>query len=90
VAAAAAPAPTVAPSSTDEDFPAHPPAEVLDALDRAARVLGDLDRKNVTISLDHDSGTQQVRATLHEASGPTRALTGTGLLNLLDGDLSGI
>ncbi|HWE81992.1 MAG TPA: hypothetical protein VG265_10100 [Gaiellaceae bacterium] len=89
-AAAATPALSAATPGNSDDFPVHPPAEVLDALDRAARVLGDLDRKNVSITLDHDTGSQQVRVTLHEANGPTRVLSGTSLLNLLDGALSEI
>jgi hypothetical protein len=71
----------------DDDFPATPPAEVLDALDRAARVLGDLDRRNINVSLHQDSG-QQMRVTASRPGSGSRDLSVDGLLNLLDGDMS--
>ena len=66
-----------------------PPVEVLDALDRAARVLGELDRDRVTLELLHDEGSGRVRASVsHEGEYGSRELSGADLLNLLDGDMS--
>ncbi len=70
-------------------FPRRPPPEVLDALDRAARVLDELDRKHITLGLVHDPGSGQVRVTArHAGKYGSRELSGAGLLNLLDGDTS--
>ena len=66
-----------------------PPPEVLDALDRAARVLGELDRDQVTLELLHEQGSGRVRVLVsHEGEYGSRELSGVGLLDLLDGDLS--
>jgi hypothetical protein len=66
-----------------------PPPEVLDALDRAARVLGELDRDQVTLELLHDEGSGRVRVFLsHEGEYGSRELSRAGLLDLLDGDMS--
>jgi hypothetical protein len=66
-----------------------PPPEVLDALDRAARVLRALDRDQVTLELLIDEGSGLVCVSVsHEDEYGSRELSGAGLLNLLDGDLS--
>jgi hypothetical protein len=59
---------------------------VLDALDRAARVLGELDRRHISLSLVHDVDEERVHVILEHAGGPARELSSTTLLNLLDGD----
>jgi hypothetical protein len=66
---------------------AAPPPEVLDALDRAARVLHELGRKNVTVALDGANG-GPLRVMLHHPGSPSRELSHNALLNLLDGDTS--
>jgi hypothetical protein len=64
-----------------------PPAEVLDALDRAAGVLGELDRRQVTLSIHHDAENGEVRVTVqHPGIWDGHELTHTELLDLLDGD----
>ncbi|HEY4347354.1 MAG TPA: hypothetical protein VGM80_07165 [Gaiellaceae bacterium] len=74
-----------------DDLPATPPADVLDALDRAARVLGELDRKNISLSLHHDDENHQVRVSVTHPGEPAgHELSATALLNLLDGDTSEI
>jgi hypothetical protein len=66
-----------------------PPPEVLDALDRAACVLGELDRDQVTLELLHDEGSGRVRVFVSlEGEYGSRELSRAGLLNLLDGDMS--
>jgi hypothetical protein len=73
----------------DRQVTGTPPPEVLDALDRAARVLGELDRDHVTLELVHDEGSGRVRVSVsHEGEYGRRELSSAGLLNLLDGDLS--
>jgi hypothetical protein len=84
------------PADPDE-IPAAPPGEVLDALDRAARVVAELGRKGVSLSLDHDPASNRLRVKvqhLNTESGSGPAGDGSGgselslhnLLNLLDGD----
>ena len=64
----------------DDGIPATPPAEVLDALDRAARVVNELGRKNVTLSLEHDALAGTVRVKVEQNGSPTgrAALTAQG------------
>ena len=68
-----------------QGIPATPPPEVLDALDRAARVMSELGRKNVTVALE-SAGGSSLRVMLHHPGAPTRELSHRALLNLLDGD----
>jgi len=70
-------------------IPALPPAEVLDALDTAARVLHELDRNDVSLRLEHDPETNVVRAHADGADG-ARELSVGRLLNLLGGDTAGV
>ncbi len=73
----------------EHGLPATPPVEVLDALDRAARVLGELDRRNMTLELLLDEGSGQVRASLsHEGGCGSRELSASDVLNLLEGGLA--
>jgi hypothetical protein len=66
-----------------------PPPEVLDALDRAAGVLDQLDCDHITLGLLHDEVSGRVRVSVsHEGECAGRELSGAGLLNLLEGDLS--
>ena len=67
--------------------PPAPPPEVLDALDRAARVMNELGRKNVTVALE-GAGAGPMRVMLYHPGAPDRELSHRALLNLLDGDTS--
>jgi hypothetical protein len=67
------------------DIPVSPPAEVLDALDRAARVMAELGRKNVTIALE-TSAARPLRVQLHHPGTASADISPRALLNLLDGD----
>src|SRR5579871_1060000 len=59
------------------EVPAAPPPEVLDALDRAARVLGELDRKNVSLGLRHDADSGRVSLLVSHGDEPgVRELSG--------------
>jgi hypothetical protein len=74
-------------TASGHELPATPPPEVLDALDRAAVVLDELDRKHVTIALLHEDGSDGVRASLAFPGGrSSRELSAAELLSLLDGD----
>jgi hypothetical protein len=74
-------------AATDTSIPASPPPEVLDALDRAARVMKELDRKNVTVTLDQDV-TSGLRVLLRHPGAGVHDISHSALLNLLDGDLA--
>jgi hypothetical protein len=64
-----------------------PPPEVLDALDRAARVLGELDRNQVTLDVLHDEGSGRIRVSVSQKGEyGSCELSGADLLDLLDGD----
>jgi hypothetical protein len=79
----------VNPSASDQ-LPDMPPAEVLDALDTAARVLNELDRKQISIQLEHDPATSSVRAHVASADGSKHELDSHALLNVLAGDTTAI
>ncbi len=70
----------------EDQLPDLPPAEVLDALDTAARVLHELDRNKVSIRLEHDTGTNEVRAHVTDADGAKHEVSQSALLNVLAGD----
>ena len=73
--------------SGDGRVPGTPPAEVLDALDRAACVLEDLDREQVTLELLQDRSSARLRISVsHEGEYGSHELSGAALLRLLDGD----
>ena len=77
----------VDPASGTEITPTPPP-EVLDALDRAARVMSELGRKNITVALE-PSGGSQIRVMLRHPGAPAgEEISQNSLLNLLDGDTS--
>jgi hypothetical protein len=67
-------------------MPSAPPPEVLDALDRAAQVLDELGRRNVSVWLDAAGGSSPLRVILLHRGGPVHELSHHALLNLLDGD----
>jgi hypothetical protein len=67
--------------------PVTPPPEVLDALDHAARVMFELDRKNITLTFE-SAGAGSLRVMLHRPGAPGRELSHRALLSLLDGDAS--
>jgi hypothetical protein len=58
---------------------------VLDALDRAARVMSELAEKNLTVALE-SAGAGSLRVMLHRPGAASRELSHRALLNLLDGD----
>ena len=75
-------------TSSEATIPASPPPEVLDALDRAARVMSELGRKNITVALE-PSGGSQIRVMLRHPGAPDgQEISQHSLLNLLDGDTS--
>lgn len=71
---------------TTTHIPATPPAEMLEALDRAAGVLDELERRGIDLTLHHDEAGCAVAVTVGRAGGEQRPLSHRGLLNLLDGD----
>ena len=79
-------------AASDTEIPALPPPEVLDALDRAARVMQELDRNNVAVTLDpvdiHDGGGSRLRVSVHHPGAGVHDISHSTLLNLLDGDLT--
>ncbi len=73
----------------EDQLPDLPPAEVLDALDTAARVLHELDRKNIAFRLDHDTTTNEIRVHVGDATaGTEQEIPAQRLLNILAGDTS--
>jgi hypothetical protein len=63
-----------------------PPPEVMGALDRAAQVLGDLDRRGISLRLAIDESTNRVRIQVHDGSGaPARELSAVRALDALIG-----
>jgi hypothetical protein len=65
---------------------AGPPPEVMGALDRAAEVLGDLDRRGISLRLAVDESTNRVRIQVHDGSGaPARELSAVRALDALVG-----
>ena len=80
-------------TTTAGALPASPPAEVLDALDTAARVLEDLRTKqiNLSFSTEGDGGVKRVRVEVRDASGAlVREIPPRHLLDLLAGDTRGV
>jgi hypothetical protein len=73
-----------------DQLPDMPPAEVLDALDTASRVLNELDRKQISIRLEQDPGSKTVRAHVTSADGSEHELDSAKLLNVLAGDTSAL
>jgi hypothetical protein len=76
-------------SPASDQLPDLPPLDVLDALDSAARVLDELDRKNVQLRVDHDPSTNSLRIHVDSGNGE-REIPAQRLLNLLAGDTSGL
>lgn len=77
-------------SSAADQLPDLPPAEVLDALDTAARVLGELDRNNVQFRIEHDPATQQIRVHVGADGKAEREIPPQRLLNILAGDTASL
>lgn len=73
-----------------DQLPDLPPAEVLDALDSAARVLDELDRKNVQLRVDHDTSSNTIRIHVDGGDGREREIPAQRLLNILAGDASSL
>jgi hypothetical protein len=75
----------------EDQLPDLPPAEVLDALDAAARVLDELDRKDISFRLDHDPSENRIRVHVGDgAAGTEREIPAGRLLNILAGDTSAL
>ena len=63
-----------------------PPPEVLGALDRAAQVLGDLERRGISLRLAVDDSTSRVRIQVLDGSGaPAREISTARALDALAG-----
>ncbi len=74
-----------------EPIPANPPQDVLDDLDTAARVLGDLDEKNVDLHLAVDDTTGRVHVELRDEDGQVlRRVPAGQALDLLAGEPGGV
>jgi len=73
----------------EDQLPELPPAEVLDALDTAARVLHELDHTHIAFRIDHDTSTNKIRVHVGDtAAGTEREIPAQRLLNILAGDTS--
>jgi uncharacterized FlaG/YvyC family protein len=71
------------------EVPAHPPAEVLESLNKAARVLNELARNKVEMHIEVD-GSKRVRVQLRDAEGKVvREIPATKALDILAGDRTG-
>lgn len=85
------PAAAVPKATTPEPVPASPPPDVLDGLDTAARVLGDLDSKGHALRLRVDQDGGRVSVEVLDASGRTvTVLPGHQALDLLAGEPGGL
>jgi hypothetical protein len=63
---------------------------VLDALDTAARVLGELDRNNVQFRIEHDTSTNTIHVHVGGEDKADREITPQRLLNVLAGDTTSL
>lgn len=78
-------------SHAASELPSLPPAEVLDALDTAARVLDELDRKQIRLRVEHDLQVNRVRTHLRdEVTGIEHEISAARLFTILGGDLRGL
>ncbi len=75
-------------ASSNAATPASPPPDVLDALDRAARVMSELGRKNVTVALEHTTGSRIRIMVRHPGAPAEQEISQRSLLSLLDDDTS--
>jgi hypothetical protein len=69
-----------------DEIPSSPPPEVLDSLDRAARVLSELGREGVTVALEPSPVDNSLRFMLHHPGAPSTEISHGALLDLLDGE----
>jgi len=84
-AAASGAFPAIAEEAKVEDVPAAPPPEVLDALDRAARVLDELAAKQVSLRFKVTED-DEVRVEVRDGEGHVvRRIPAERVLELLDG-----
>jgi hypothetical protein len=77
-------------ANASDQLPDLPPADVLDALDAAARVLDELDRKNVQFRVEHDASTNTIQVHVDGGDGREREIPAQRLLNILAGDTSSL
>jgi hypothetical protein len=77
-------------ADASDQLPDLPPAEVLDALDGAARVLDELDRKSVQFRIDHNTSTNTIHVHVDGGGGHEREIPAQRLLNILAGDTSSL
>ena len=74
-------------------FPATPPPEVLDALDTAARVLGDLKSRQLSLnfSVEGSGALKRIHVEVRDGTGAlVREIPPRHLLDLLAGDTHGV
>lgn len=72
-----------------DPFPATPPAEVLESLDHAQRVLSDLDARQVSLQFSVDPGSSHIRVKVMDAEGKViREVPATQALEVLSGERS--
>ena len=78
--------PFMLPDQSFDDVADAPPPEVLEALDRAGRVMAELGRRNVSVSLETSAENGSVRVLLHHRGTASAEISPRALLNLLDGE----
>ena len=71
-------------------IPATPPAEVLAAMDEAARTLAELRSQQISLKFEVDDATQRVRVTVRDGDGRVlRQVPASDLGSFLAGDARG-
>lgn len=79
--------PPVAPEHPLDPPPESPPAEVLEALDHAQRVLANLDLKHYSLRFSVDEGTSRIRVQVRDEQGNVvREIPPWHALAVLSGD----
>jgi hypothetical protein len=72
-------------------FPASPPPEALAELDKAARVLDELAKKQVSLHFEVDDASSKIRVQVRDGGGNVlREIPNTKLLDVLAGDKSAL
>ena len=78
--------PFTLPDQSFDDVADAPPPEVLEALVRAGRVMAELGRRNVSVSLETSAENGSVRVLLHHRGTASAEISPRALLDLLDGE----
>ena len=80
-----------APQEPQLGFPASPPPEALAELDKAARVLDELAKKQVSLHFEVDDASSKIRVQVRDGGGNVlREIPNTKLLDVLAGDKSAL